>query len=75
VLANLERDGLLLRQPDPSHGRVLRSELTKIGHARLGKAHAAVKVVEDRMVESFGKENASQLAMLLARYADDIHPD
>lgn len=72
VLANLERDGFLERRPDPNHGRVLRSDLTSRGRRVLAQAHAAVRVVEDRMVASFGRAAAARLALSLSKCADDL---
>jgi DNA-binding MarR family transcriptional regulator len=72
VLVNLERDGLLARRPDPTNGRVLRSELTRRGRLVLARAHFAVRVVEDRMVASFGEEASAQLAVSLSKCADDL---
>jgi DNA-binding MarR family transcriptional regulator len=72
VLANLERDGLLERQADPTHGRVLRSELTDHGRDALARAHDAVRVVEDRMIASIGAKAAIRLAASLSKCADDL---
>lgn len=72
ILANLERDGLLIRRPDPHHGRVLRSELTAAGQDRLGRAHEAVRLVEDRLVTTFGADAADRVAAQLSRYADEL---
>jgi DNA-binding MarR family transcriptional regulator len=72
VLANLERDGILDRVPDPTHGRVLRSELTRKGRSALSKAHRSVRVVEDAMVASFGEAYANRLALALTKCANDL---
>lgn len=72
VLANLERDGFLQRRPDPHHGRVLRSELTARGRDILAQAHLAVRVVEDKMLASFGEANAARLAVSLSKCAHDL---
>jgi DNA-binding MarR family transcriptional regulator len=72
VLTNLERDGLLERRPDPDNGRVLRSELTRKGRSVLLKAHAAVRVVEQAMVASFGEAHTNRLALALTKCADDL---
>lgn len=72
VLANLERDGFLQRRPDPHHGRVLRSELTAHGRDILAQAHLAVRVVEDKMVASFGEANAARVAVSLSKCAQDL---
>src|SRR6202451_4315880 len=42
ILANLHRDGLLSREADPCHGRILRSELTPAGKKHLAQAHRVV---------------------------------
>lgn len=72
LLANLERDGLLQRRPDPTHGRILRSEVTTKGRKVVTQAHHAVRVVEDLLVSSFGKANATRMAAALAKCADDL---
>ena len=72
MLANLERDGQLQRLPDPTHGRVLRSELTIKGRKALAQAHIAVRGVEDVLVSSFGASNANRIAASLAKCADDL---
>lgn len=72
ILANLERDGLLERRPDPSHGRVLRSELTTAGRDALERAHEAVHVVEQRMIAAFDPDAADRVAAQLSRCADEL---
>lgn len=72
ILANLERDGLVRRPPDPSHGKILRNELTDRGRKLLTKAHLAVHIVEDRMVASLGEKAAERLAAALSKCADDL---
>lgn len=72
VLANLERDGLLHRTPEPAHGRILRSELTAKGARTLEHGHLAVRIVEDVLVTSFGAGNAPRIAAALSKCADDL---
>lgn len=72
IVANLERDGLLERFPDPGHGRVLRSELSEAGRKTLLLAHQAVRVVEERMVVVFGADGADRVAAQLSRCADEL---
>ncbi len=72
VLANLARDGLLLREPDPVHGRILRGSLTARGQRVLADAHSRVKAVEDRMIASIGADEANRLAAALTRCADSL---
>jgi DNA-binding MarR family transcriptional regulator len=72
ILANLERDGLLDRQPAPDHGRVLMSRLTPVGRRKLTEAHKIVQVVEDRMIAVFGADQASRIAAQLSLCADSL---
>lgn len=72
ILANLERDGLLVRHPDPDHGRVLMSQLTPIGRKRLTEAHKIVQVVENRMIAVFGVDQAQKVAAQLSQCADTL---
>ena len=72
ILANLERDGLLARHPDPDHGRVLKSELTPSGRKILADAHKAVQRVENRMIAVFGPKAADKVAEQLSRCADAL---
>jgi DNA-binding MarR family transcriptional regulator len=72
VLANLIRDGLLLREPDPVHGRILRSSLTTNGQHVLAEAHKRVREVEDVMIASIGTEEAMRLAAALSQCAKSL---
>lgn len=72
ILVNLERDGLLVRRPDPGHGRVLQTDLTAAGRERLARAHGAVRVVEDRLVAVFGADGAGRVAAQLSRCAAEL---
>ena len=47
VLATLERDGLIERDPHPTHGRILQVTLSSEGERRLGAATPAVRNLED----------------------------
>jgi DNA-binding MarR family transcriptional regulator len=62
----------LSREADPSHGRILRSELTQTGRQALARAHAVIAEVEAVMTETVGKEEVARLAELLSQCADDL---
>jgi DNA-binding MarR family transcriptional regulator len=64
IVANLERAGLLERSIDPSHGRILRSELTKKAIKTLREAHAHVKKVE---AITFGSLSSAEIEILATR--------
>ncbi|EIC85955.1 MarR family winged helix-turn-helix transcriptional regulator [Serratia sp. M24T3] len=72
ILANLERNGIITRLPDPLHGRILRSELTVLGQETLLNAHRAVSRVEEMMFTSIGAENVASLTEILSNCADDL---
>ena len=72
IVANLEREGLLQRQADPAHGRILRAELTERGRRVLRAAHAAAARVEAALAASLSPDEAARLAAQLARCADDL---
>jgi DNA-binding MarR family transcriptional regulator len=75
VLANLIRNGLLFREPDPTHGRILRSSLTASGRRVLVEAHARVKEIEDIMIAAIGAKEAKRLAAVLSKCADRLADD
>ncbi len=72
ILTNLERDGMLVREADPEHGRILRSELTARGKTALVRAHRLVAEVEHVMISSVGTAEAVRIAGLLSQCADAL---
>ena len=50
VVLQLERKGLLEREPDPAHRRILRAKLTRKGRAVLERCEAAVAEMEERIL-------------------------
>jgi len=64
IVANLERAGLLERTIDPTHGRILRSELTRKGGKALREAHARVEAIE---ATTFGSLSPAEIKSLTAR--------
>jgi DNA-binding MarR family transcriptional regulator len=75
VIANLECVGLIVRSADPSHGRILRTELTPRGRRVLAKAHEVAAHIEALMVAAVGNKEAEHLAALLTRCADRLTQD
>jgi DNA-binding MarR family transcriptional regulator len=72
ILANLEREGLLRRDADALHGRILRTELTPSGRGAVRRAHEAAARIEAAMVASITRKEAKLLAALLLRCADNL---
>src|SRR5690606_24080861 len=61
ILSNLERDGLLVREADPHHGRILRSVITNRGRKALVRAGDAIAAVEAVVLEAVGEQDAERL--------------
>jgi DNA-binding MarR family transcriptional regulator len=50
ILAKLERRGLVGREMDPGHGRILRATPTEAGLALLGRADPDVAAIQDEVL-------------------------
>jgi DNA-binding MarR family transcriptional regulator len=50
ILAKLENRGLVRRDVDPDHGRILRAELTCEGQALLSAADPAILAIQEQML-------------------------
>jgi DNA-binding MarR family transcriptional regulator len=72
MLANLERAGLISREADPNHGRILRNELTDPGHKLLKRAHAVLGAVGATLVDTVGPAHAAPLASSLIAIASAL---
>lgn len=66
MVASLERAGLLVRHPDPRHGRILTTQLTEAGMACVGRARALVDRIEAEMVDGLEPDRIADLVDLLA---------
>jgi DNA-binding MarR family transcriptional regulator len=72
ILANLERENLVVRTADPGHGRILRSELTRQGRTALLRAHRLVMGVERAMITAIGDKQTEKITPLLLRCAQAL---
>ena len=72
LLILLERDNLVIRDPDPSHGRILRTRLTEAGVERLKAAHVAIADVEQMMVDALGPPRSEPVTDALTHCADAL---
>jgi DNA-binding MarR family transcriptional regulator len=52
ILGKLERRGLVQREVDPDHRRILRAELTPDGSDLLREADPRIQAIQDAMLES-----------------------
>jgi len=69
VLAALVALGLVRRTPDEAHGRVIRTELTAAGAARLEACDDAVDVLEQEMLAGLDARERERLLAELRRCA------
>jgi DNA-binding MarR family transcriptional regulator len=69
ILVNLERAGLIARSPHPEHGRVIMTELTKIGQKAVAEGMKAADAVERQMLSGLSTEEARLLCDFLKRCA------
>jgi DNA-binding MarR family transcriptional regulator len=67
MLARMERDGLILRTPDPADGRSSRITLTAIATARLPDAVAVLLQGNQEVLRGFTDEETTLLIDLLTR--------
>lgn len=72
VLQTLEREGLVRRAETAAVGRVLPTELTDTGMARLTEASTAVRAVEQAAQSDLDPAEVAQLQTLLIRYRDGL---
>jgi DNA-binding MarR family transcriptional regulator len=72
----LELEGLVARQPDPTDGRASVLALTPAGHEALERLRRARREVLAEVIAGWPDESRSALANLICRLADDMvaHP-
>lgn len=68
ILAQLERRGLVARDVDPQHGRILRTTLTDHGRAMLAAANPAIEALHAEMFAGLSPE-AREAALAAMRTA------
>jgi DNA-binding MarR family transcriptional regulator len=57
ILSALEARGLVRRELDPDHARILRAELTPAGAKLLADAEVAIRVLDDEVLADVAPEN------------------
>lgn len=67
MLARMERDGLIEREPDPADGRSTRITLTEIARARLPEAVTVLLEGNKEALSGFTAEETTVLVTLLSR--------
>ncbi|MBP0618290.1 MarR family winged helix-turn-helix transcriptional regulator [Jiella mangrovi] len=72
MLARMERDGLILRTPDPTDGRSSRVALTESARARLPEACAVLSQGNDEALAGFTETEAEVFISLLKRLIGNL---
>jgi DNA-binding MarR family transcriptional regulator len=72
VLATLERESLIEREPHPTHGRILQVTLTSEGQRRLEAAHPAVRGLERAIERDFTPEDIAAVKAWLVATAQRL---
>ncbi len=67
ILLNLEQSGMIVREPHPMHGAVLRVLLTEEGRAVLEETMQRVETVQERMLSGLNDAERATLTSLLER--------
>jgi DNA-binding MarR family transcriptional regulator len=72
VMATLEREGLIERNPHPTHGRILQVTLTDEGRRRLEAANPMVRALEAAIEEDFTAEEIETVKRWLVASAQKL---
>jgi len=72
IVAGLERRDLLARAATQGRGRVLAAELSGEGRRLVGRAHGAVRAIEERMSAALSKQEHQHLLDLLRSCAQAL---
>ena len=67
LVSSLERDGHILREPDPANRRILRASLSDRGRSTLQSCHAAVDALEQQMLSDFTLDQIQEFREALQR--------
>jgi DNA-binding MarR family transcriptional regulator len=67
LVAALERDGLIHREPDTGNRKILRASLTGRGQTVLEACHAAVDELERQMLADFTPDQEQEFRAALQR--------
>ncbi|GAA0630711.1 hypothetical protein GCM10010174_59190 [Kutzneria viridogrisea] len=65
VITALERGGLISREADPGHGRIIRTELTPAGVAVLDRCEPLITEIENRMMAELAGSDRDRLPQFL----------
>lgn len=75
ILAALERSDFIRRTPDPEHGRVQKTELTKRGSEALEAASGIVADAEAQLRQAAAPMDPQEVAAMLLRLAEALRSE
>lgn len=75
MLDKLERQGLVVRTPDPNDRRARIPVITETGRELQAKVYSQLRTVEDRMLAELNAAERDQLRGLLRRVISNAHVD
>jgi DNA-binding MarR family transcriptional regulator len=75
IIANLEHDGAIRKEPHPVHGRVLQWTLTRRGGNLLDKCRRHAKALERRLQSGLSAKSRLTVRRWLSKIAADLHPE
>ena len=65
VIAALDRAGLIRREADPAHGRIIRTGLTAAGEAVLAECEPLITNIESQMLAELSNGDRDRLPVIL----------
>jgi DNA-binding MarR family transcriptional regulator len=74
-IQQLERDGLVIRHPDPDDGRASRIRLTPTGRRTLERVLKARRAWLDRLLEGWDDDDLARFGALLGRFSNSLERD
>lgn len=72
ILTRLETDGLIVRDPDPEHGRILRARVTDLGMERFQRGVAMADGLIEEVQADFSSVERAELLRLLGKCQDNL---
>lgn len=75
LLPSLEKDGLVLREPDPGDKRAFRLSLTQAGEKLLDQALKIYTAIIDRVMAQSSPAECDQMGELMRRIVDELRED
>jgi DNA-binding MarR family transcriptional regulator len=72
ILTRLEADGLIVRERDPEHGRILRARVTDLGMERFQRGVAMADALIEESQSDFSSDERDELLRLLTKCQDNL---